>query len=57
MEPRRPDRPHDAEDDELRPTDEEGAAIMRERGPGAHEEQVTDEANLREDEDPPPPPD
>lgn len=51
--PGRPDRPRDPEEEELLPEDERGAAILRERGEGAHEEQVGDDANLREDPSPP----
>jgi hypothetical protein len=52
---RRPDAPTQDEQQALRPEDEEGAAILRERGPGTHEEQISDEANLREDPSPPDP--
>lgn len=53
MEPRRPDRPRESDEEPLLEEDERGAAILRERSAGAHEEQISDDANLREDETPP----
>lgn len=53
MEHPRPDAPRGDAEEELRPEDEEDAAVLRERSEGAHAEQVTDDANLREDPTPP----
>ena len=42
-----------ASDDPRNPEHPDREAILRERGDGAHSEQVTDEANFRADDTPP----